>query len=143
MDWILAAKLAFAEGLILTACIVLRFGGTSERTAFAVTMTAATLTGLLAPTAKVAGVSIRYGFVAIDLLTLIAFDAIMVRTRRTWPIWLTGIQMAAVFLGIAMLIEPTTLGQYRLIQGKWAYGLMLAMALGSLRRRRLKAHAGR
>lgn len=133
MDWILVTKIGAALALLLTGLLVFWQGGSSERVAFSVMMVAAAATGLMAPLAKLIGSPARFGYVAIDALTLVAFDAIMIRTRRAWPIWIAGIQMASVCLGAALLIDPARLGEYRLIQGKFAYPILLALALGSRR----------
>ena len=132
MDWVLAGKLIYDAVLALSCVIAIRRGGTDERVATAIVIGATGATALVAPLMEAIGYIGRFGYFLVDAATLVAFDALMVRSRKFWPIWATGIQLAAVSLNIPMLLEPQLAHQFALIQGKFAYPILLSIVLGSL-----------
>lgn len=131
MNRVLAATLAYNAALLASCVFVLRFGGRYERLTLILCIAAGVLTALLPMLRPWIGEAVSYAYLLVDVGLLVAFDAVMIRSTRYWPIWATGIQLAAVALGIAVAIDPETMRQYRLIQGKFAYLIFLSLILGS------------
>lgn len=141
IDAVLTAKVVYDVTLVGAVGLALALGGWSERLGATIAVVATGATALVWPLADHLGFPARYGYLFVDTLTLIAFDALMVRSRAFWPLWATGLQLLTITISVAMIISPVPAGPYRLIKGKLAYPILGAMMLGSLRARRLKARA--
>ena len=138
IDWVLVTKLIY-DGVLVGACgYAICLGGTDERVGAAIAIAATGASALVLPISDMFGVFGRYGFALVNLATLIAFDALMVRSRSFWPVWATGIQLAAVALDVAMVLMPVAAKAYLMVQGKFAYPILLSLVLGSERSRRMR-----
>lgn len=137
------SKLFYDSVLAVSCGIAIGFGGVTERTGAAIAIAASGATALVLPVSRGMGLHDWYGFALVNLLTLIAFDQLMARSRASWPIWATGFQLASVALDFAMAASPVASRPYLAIQGKLAYPILAAMIAGAVRARalRLRAHA--
>lgn len=88
--------------------------------------------------ASIPGLELRFtelGILFVDLLVLAAFAALVLKTDRFWPLWACGFHLVGVATHLVMLVFPAVLPQaYRIVQGAWAYPMMLAIVLGCLQR---------
>ncbi|MFD1612979.1 hypothetical protein ACFSCW_14330 [Sphingomonas tabacisoli] len=76
---------------------------------------------------------------AVDLLTLVAFVWLAMRSRKFWPLWVAGFHLNAVLTHLAKLLAPTALpAGYALVQGFWAYPLMAALIVGTRNQSRMR-----
>jgi hypothetical protein len=138
IDTVLATKLIYDATLVGCCGYAICFGGMVERIGAAIAIAATGATALVLPVSGWLDLDGRYGFALLNLATLLAFDALMVRSRAFWPIWATGIQLASVALDLAMVIKPVDANSYLLVQGKFAYPILFSLVLGSERARRMR-----
>ncbi len=138
IDWVLVTKLVYDSVLVGCCGYAICCGGTDERIGAAIAIAATGVSALVLPITGALGAHGRYGFVLVNLATLIAFDSLMVRSRSFWPIWATGVQLASVSLDLAMVLMPVEAKTYLLVQGKFAYPILFALVLGSERARRMR-----
>lgn len=136
MDWVLTGKLVYDLALAASCAFAIGKGGTWERVGAAVAVLGTGATALVPPLVVNFGIKAPLLYLGIDVAVLVAFDAIMIRSAKFWPIWATGIQLAAVTLGVTTLLEPGLRNQFVLVQGKFAYPILLSLVLGSLEGRR-------
>jgi hypothetical protein len=74
---------------------------------------------------------------------LAAVWAMTLRSRAFWPIWATGFQLAAVGTVLAMVwAPPAARSAFALALGFWAYPILAAILLGSIRNRAAVLGAG-
>lgn len=132
-DWILAGKVLYDLALLMACLVAWRWGGLREWIGAAIVIGASGASAMAPTAARLLGLPPAYPYGVVDVLTLVAFDALMVRSRIGWPIWATGVQLAAVMIHIAMIIEPVRVRPYLLLQGKLAYPILLVLVIGSLR----------
>lgn len=131
----------FAYDLILLAVSfhAIRFGGRDEKIGAAIAIVASGGSGGLAELSRIIFAHRAYGVWCADVLVLAAWGALAIRGPAFWPLWATGVQLAALGMGAAAAMLPAAaLRTYMLIQGKWAYLVLLALLLGSIRHRRLR-----
>ena len=85
--------------------------------------------------------SVEWSMFAIDVLLLLVFLVFVVRSRRYWPLWTTGIQVVSL-LGNTAVLSRATRHAFAMTLAIMAYGILatlLAAAIRShLRRRRLE-----
>jgi hypothetical protein len=75
---------------------------------------------------------IDYGMLAIDLLTLIAFVWISVRTRRIWTLAASAFTAIIVASHLAATIDlRVTLGTLWISVAMWSYGVLACIAFGT------------
>ena len=141
IDWVLTSKIVYDSALIGTSLIAFRWGSFDEKLGATIALVASGITALVPPIAAALHFKGRYGFGAIDLATLIAFDAMMVRSCRFWPIWATGIQLAAIFLDLAYVLWPVAARAFVPLSQLWAYPILAMIAFASLRHRGKRARA--
>ena len=137
LDWVALGKLIYDGALVATLVVAIRFGARDERIGIGIIVIAGGATALNLAVSVGTGLPARYGLFAIDICALLAFDALMVRSFSFWPIWATGVQLAAVALDFAKVIT-TTPKSHLWVQGKFAYLLLLFIVLGAVRRTRWK-----
>ncbi|NLS26808.1 hypothetical protein S2M10_17950 [Sphingomonas sp. S2M10] len=75
----------------------------------------------------------------LDGALLAAFAAIMLRSRRWWPIWLVGLQGNAVLAHVSGIMIPShTAIIYRGLESFWGIPMVLVLATGPLLDRAVK-----
>uniref|UniRef100_B0T223 Uncharacterized protein n=1 Tax=Caulobacter sp. (strain K31) TaxID=366602 RepID=B0T223_CAUSK len=73
-----------------------------------------------------------YGILAIDLLTLMAFAWISIRTRRIWTIIASAFLAIIVASQVAVVIDlRVTLGTLLISMAMWSYGVLACIAFGT------------
>ena len=124
--------------VLLGCCLYAgRYGGTSERVGVAICTLASGLSA--APTSFSFGpLSPSIMITIVDVTTLVALLVLALWSRSFWPLWATGIQLAALSMWAAMHLQRRDVLQvYVLVQPIWAYLVLLTLVLGARRHRRL------
>ena len=137
MDAYSALQMLYDITLMATCLYAMSFGGGPERCGAAILLLGSGLT-IAVEQAPGFWQGERTELVVIDLVLLLAFTIIALLSRRFWPLWATGFHLDAVATHFLVTIEPHGILQaYALVQGWWAYPMLLAMTLGTMRHRRL------
>ena len=72
------------------------------------------------------------GIFAIDIVALLAFIHLTIKSDRFWPMWATAFQLLAVSIHTAMMVAPQiTPWAFGTGAVFWAYPMLLALAIGS------------
>lgn len=83
-------------------------------------------------TRRFAGV--ETGVLVVDLLTLGAFIAIAIRTKRFWPLWVAGFQLTSTFAHVLKAVHFSLVPQvYAAAERLWVYPIFLAIVVGTWR----------
>jgi hypothetical protein len=115
--------LLYALLLLSVAAYILRYGGPAER-ACILTIAVGSVATLVAANQQVWS-NAESGIFAVDLVTLLAFIAIMGRSNRFWPLWITALQIVAVMTHVARFVKPQTVPMaYAIAEQLWAYVMM-------------------
>ena len=123
----MTSPLFYWSFLALCSIYILARGGAPERLGILVAIVASVLS-----TASVTrGMASRFssveaGILIIDLITLVAFLALVARADRYWPLWVAGMHTVSVATHAAILIDPTWCRGVRLRTG----ALVLSDSLG-------------
>lgn len=76
--------------------------------------------------------SLEVGIFAIDIVVLLAFIHLTLKSDRFWPMWATAFQLLAVTIHTAMMVAPQiTPWAFGTGAVFWAYPMLLALAIGS------------
>lgn len=114
-------------------------GGRSERLATMMMCLAAILTDVVGSAFNTHWHKPQLGVLAVDVALLIGLVLLALRSHRFWPLTVASLQLIAVLTHPALWIDPAILPfGYALMQGFWAYPMMLLVALGAWRH--LKSH---
>lgn len=117
--------------LVLLCCIhAVAFGGRDGRWAALMILGASLMT--LPPTLlKGAYAHTELIIFAADLLLLGGLFAVMLCSRRYWPIWMVGFHLVAVVTHISTILAPSfTPELYRAMESFWAIPVLLSMLIG-------------
>lgn len=128
-------RLAYAVALLLTAVIGWAWGGRSERWGVVIIVTASVATVVAMTTPLFGWRTQLWPLITVDVLTLLALLALVIRSPRYWPIWAASFHLIALGTHGAIHILPPDLRQiYALLQGFWAYPIMVCIVVGALSR---------
>jgi hypothetical protein len=120
--------------LVLTCGYALSCGRTDERIVAAACVIASVVTAL-----ALSGWPHRYSGVEIselrvDLLTLLVFLFVALRSDRFWPLWVAGLQLTT---SMSHLLNAADLGlvpqAYAAAVKFWSYPILLILAIGTWR----------
>jgi hypothetical protein len=129
-------RIIYAAALLLTTVIGWRWGGRSERWGVAIMVAASLATVAVMGTPFFDWRSRLGPLVAVDVLALLALLVLTLKTTKFWPIWATSFHLIAVGTHGAVHILPISLRQtYALLQGFWAYPMMVCIIIGALSHR--------
>lgn len=68
---------------------------------------------------------------AVDLFLLAGLYALMLASRRYWPIWIVGFHLVAVITHLSTVVAPSfTPGVYQAMEAFWAIPVLLSMLIG-------------
>lgn len=80
------------------------------------------------------GLRIRDTVAAIDLITLVAFVAIALRSSRFWPLWVSGLQLTAMMSHVMRIIAPGLVQvAYEAAMRMWSYPLLVILGAAAWR----------
>lgn len=129
-------RIGYAVCLLSTTMIGWVWGGRTERWGVAIIVTASLATVLVMATPLFDWRTGLGPLIAVDVLTFFALLALALRTTRFWPIWATSFHLIALCTHGAIHFLPDGLRQaYALLQGFWAYPIMLCIVIGALSHR--------
>jgi len=123
--------------LLITLAVAIRRGGPFERWAAYTALIASVLTTAVSPSPT--WTNIEVNIFIIDVLVLLSFWFIALRTQSFWPYWITGWQLIAIFGHIQKLMFVEILARpYSLLSVYISYPILLLIvyASGSSGRRR-------
>jgi hypothetical protein len=123
--------------LLLTCGYALWRGRSDERIVASVCILGTIATRFAISPLAVRYTNIEYGLLAIDLVMLVAFVAIAMRSDRFWPLWVAALQltnsMAHLMKAIDLDLVPVA---YRAAAVFWSYPILLILAIGTWRTHR-------
>lgn len=122
--------------LLTTVAVAATRGGPLERWAAYTALIASVLTTVVTPFPT--WTDMETNIFIIDLLVLLSFWYIAMKTQRFWPYWITGWQLIAIFAHIQKMMFPEILARpYSLLSIYIAYPILLLIlyAAGSSGRR--------
>lgn len=123
--------------LLITVAVAIRRGGPFERWAAYTALIASILTSALTPFPT--WTDIELNIFVIDVLVLLSFWLIAMKTQRFWPYWITGWQLIAIFAHIQKYMFSEILARpYSLLSVYISYPILLLIiyAAGSSSRTR-------
>lgn len=129
----------YAYWIILSAVIAFAFArGRFDERAAAIICVLATIGTVVARSMQSNDYqAIEYGVLLVDGLTLAAFVAIALITRRFWPLWVAGFQLTSTFSHALKLLHPDLVPQvYAVAERFWVYPIFLAIVVGTWRSHR-------
>ena len=127
---------AYYGVLLITVVVAMRRGGRWERWAAYTALLASVFTSVLVPHPK--WTDIETQIFVIDVLALMSFWYIALKTHRFWPYWITGWQLIAIFGHVQKLMFSEILERpYALLSMYISYPILLVIiyASGSAKRR--------
>lgn len=137
MDILLALQL-FYDALLLLCCGCAFFYGGGDEKLVALALLIASATSAII--AAWPGFSWRQGHQLIMIVDIGFFAALgyfASISRRFWPLWATAFQLIDLATHALMIAAPhRILAAYVMLQGFWAYPILLTIALGTRAHRR-------
>lgn len=116
--------------LLITVAVAVRRGGPFERWAAYTALIASVLTTVVTPFPT--WTNIEVNIFIIDVLVLLSFWFIALRTRSFWPYWITGWQLIAIFGHIQKLMFVEILARpYSLLSVYISYPILLLIIYAS------------
>lgn len=116
--------------LLITVVVAVRRGGPLERWAAYTALIASVLTSAVTPFPTWTDIEIN--IFIIDVLVLMSFWFIALRTQRFWPYWITGWQLIAIFGHIQKLMFAEILARpYSLLSVYISYPILLLIIYAS------------
>lgn len=116
--------------LLITVAVAVRRGGPLERWAAYTALIASVLTSAVTPFPT--WTDIEVNIFIIDVLVLMSFWFIALRTQRFWPYWITGWQLIAIFGHIQKLMFAEILARpYSLLSVYISYPILLLIIYAS------------
>ncbi len=117
--------------LALLCCgYAIAFGGRDGKKAAALLIAAAVLTAPATLLGQAWG-RIELLILAVDAALLAGLYALMLSSRRFWPVWMTGFHLVAVVTHLATLLAPGfTPAIYRALESLWAIPVLLSLLIG-------------
>jgi len=122
--------------VLLTAVAAYAFvrGSADARLAAAICVIATIATKLVLSPVPHRYSGVEYGVLIVDLLTLVGFVAIALRTDRFWPLWVAGLQLTTMLAHLMKLIENDLLAHAYGAAGRfWVYPIFLIIVIGTWR----------
>ena len=109
-------------------------GRGDERFAAGVCLAASVATRFVIPPVAERYRSVDHGLVMIDLMVLVAFVALALRSKRFWPLWIAGLQltnsMAHLIKAVDLDLVPRA---YAAAAVFWSYPILLIIFIGTWR----------
>ena len=124
--------LLFYALLAAVASYAFVYGRRPERLAAAIMVAGTVLTRLVWSTGPARFGHVETGAVAVDVLALVAWSALAVRTDRNWTLWLAALQLVATLGHVARATDPDMLPNgYAFLLVAWSYPMLLTIVLGT------------
>jgi len=73
----------------------------------------------------------QWGLFVIDVILLTVYIALAWKSRRSWPVWASGLQALSVMTHVLTIVDPRPPGAaFYAVVNLASYGILLALALG-------------
>lgn len=116
--------------LLLTVGVAIARGGPLEKWAALTALVASVSTTIVSPAPQWTHIEIN--IFAIDLVALVSFWLIALKTRRFWPYWITGWQLIAIFGHLQKLMFVEILARpYALLSMYISYPILFVILYAS------------
>lgn len=121
---------AYYGVLLMTVAVAIWRGGQLERWAAYTALLASVFTSVLVPYPK--WTNIETNIFVIDVLALMSFWFIALKTHRFWPYWITGWQLIAIFGHVQKLMFSEILERpYALLSMYISYPILFVIIYAS------------
>lgn len=132
----LVLQIVYDVTLLAVCLYAFRRGGPSEQLGAAIILIGSLATIVVGSLPQFDWHHARAGLVIVDLVVLLCFFALAMRSERFWPLWATAFHLIAVSMhALSWVIPLAMIKAYILMQGWWAYPMLAAIAAGTRRTR--------
>jgi hypothetical protein len=132
----LVLQIVYDVTLLAVCLYAFRRGGPSEQLGAAIILIGSLATIVVGSLPHFNWHHARAGLVIVDLVVLLCFYALAMRSERFWPLWATAFHLIAVSMhALSWAIPLVMIKAYILMQGWWAYPMLAAIAVGTRRTR--------
>ncbi|MEP9359912.1 hypothetical protein [Sphingomonas sp. KR3-1] len=122
--------------LLLTCCLyALARGGTPERVAVAILVTAVVASTLVPSMGSHRFYQLEVGMLAVDTCLFVSMTALALRAQRYWPMWLAAVKLNTVITHLLILAPTLPPWSYAIANAAWSYPSPLLIAIGAIRHR--------
>lgn len=123
--------------LLLTCGYALWRGRSDERIVAAVCLLASVATPFAISPLQMRYASVESGLLIIDLLVLLVFIGIALRSQRFWPLWVAGLQLTNSISHLMKLVDFELVPRaYGAAAALWSYPILAILAVGTWRSHR-------
>ena len=118
-------------------------GQLDERLAVTICIAATIGTILVHSPLSVRFSSVEVGVLIVDVIALLAFTAIALRTDRFWPLWVAGLQLTTTMAHFLKAVDLQMMPQvYAAAARFWVYPIFLIIVVGTWRSSRREQDEG-
>ena len=118
-------------------------GGGPERVTAAIVVIGTIVAFLVEPLHLHPYGSVEIGVLLLDIGMMIAFQAVALAADRFWPIWIAGLQQAAVLVHITRALSPDVAPlAYAIALKAWSYIILVLIIIGTYRHRQRLLKSG-
>lgn len=136
----LLSQIAFVCIVVVSGFVLLK-GDEPERTGVVAYLIAVLASVLMQNKGSLSG--IHWGLLAIDAALLAVYAGLAWKSRRSWPVWASGLQALIVMIHLLLLIDSRPpLAAFYAVINLAGYGVLLALATGALMAWRDRRAAG-
>lgn len=131
--------------LTMSCGYALMRGRADERVAATVCIVASMVSVLVLSPIGVRYTAIEPGEMTVDLIVLIIFVGIALRSDRFWPLWVAGLQLTTTMAHALKAVDLSLIpAAYGAAERFWSYPILVIIAIGAARqqRRRRNEHSG-
>ena len=137
------SPLAYWIVLLAVSAYAFVRGQLDERWAATICIAATVGTILVHSPLSVRFSSVEIGVLIVDVVALLAFTAIALRTDRFWPLWVAGLQLTTTMAHFLKAIDAQMMPQvYAAAARLWVYPIFLIIVVGTWRSGRRKRDEG-
>ena len=126
----------FIYWIVLVGVAIYAFlrGKADERFAAAICVLATFATKLVISPVASRYSGLEFGVLTVDLLTLVGFVVIALRTERFWPLWVAGLQLTTLVAHVLKAVQVDLMPHAYAAAGRfWVYPIFLIIAVGTWR----------
>lgn len=135
----------FTYWIVLLAVSAYAFarGQLDERLAATICIAATIGTILVHSPLSVRFSTVEVGVLIVDVIALLAFTAIALRTDRFWPLWVAGLQLTTTMAHFLKAVDLQMMPQvYAAAARFWVYPIFLIIVVGTWRSSRREPDEG-
>lgn len=115
-------------------------GRSDERLTAAICIVASLASLVLMGPVRLRYSNIEIGVLIVDILTLVGFTYVALRSDRFWPLWVSGLQLTTSIAHLLKVLEPNLMPLAYAAAGRsWGYPILIILAIGTWRGQRRRA----